>query len=84
VTFPISGFCSDPNGDAVTVASVTQGAIGSVTYSGGNITYTYTTGMNAKTINTIYSDSFTFTASDGHGLTATTTVSVSIEGYTNY
>jgi VCBS repeat-containing protein len=63
---------SDPDGDALLVASVIQGAHGSVTIN-PNRTVTYTPAAN-------YSggDSFTYTASDGNGGTATATVSVTI------
>jgi len=62
---------SDPDTDTLTVASFTQGAHGTVAFSGGVATYTPTTGF-------IGADSFTYTLGDGHGGSATGTVSVTV------
>ncbi|WP_317148235.1 Ig-like domain-containing protein [Mycobacterium sp. 29Ha] len=64
---------SDPDGDALTVTTVTQGANGSAHLVDGSVTYT----PNANFHGT---DSFTYTISDGNGGTATATVSVTVTG----
>ena len=64
---------SDPYGYTPTVSAVTQGSQGSVAYAGDEITYTYgqeVAGQHA------YFDSYTYTVTDGHGSTATATVSI--------
>ncbi|MDX1919723.1 MAG: cadherin-like domain-containing protein, partial [Candidatus Caenarcaniphilales bacterium] len=64
---------SDPDGDTLTITSVTQGANGSVLInSDGTVTYT----PNA---NFYGSDTFTYTISDGHGGTSTASVNVTID-----
>src|SRR5215831_16374499 len=63
---------SDVDGDALTVSAVTQGAHGSVTNNGNNVTYSPAANYNG-------SDSFSYTVSDGHGGTATANVSVTIK-----
>jgi parallel beta-helix repeat protein len=64
---------SDPDGDSLTITSVTQGAGGKVTINtDGTITYTPTT-------NFVGSDSFSYTINDGHGGTATATVKVTVK-----
>lgn len=60
---------SDPDGDALSVVSVTQGGHGSVLNGGSVVSYT----ANANFIGT---DTFTYTISDGHGHTDTATVIV--------
>jgi len=60
------------DGDALTVAAVTQGAHGAVTLNADG-TLTYTPGANFNG-----SDAFTYTVSDGHGGTATATVTVTV------
>ncbi len=63
---------SDPDGDALSVASVTQGANGTVVVNGDNtVTYTPVAGFTGT-------DSFTYTVSDGNGGTDTATVSVTV------
>ncbi|MBV1883891.1 MAG: tandem-95 repeat protein [Pseudomonadales bacterium] len=64
---------SDLDGDTLTVSSVTQGANGSVTNNGSDLTYTPNANFNG-------SDSFTYSVSDGNGGSATATVSVSVGG----
>ena len=64
---------SDPDGDVLDVTAFTQGAHGSVTKeSSGNLLYT-------PASNYFGSDSFSYTISDGKGLTATARVHVTIE-----
>lgn len=62
-------FASDNNGDTVTVVAVTQGANGTVTFSGTSVTYVNTSAAA--------SDTFTYTVSDGF-TTSTATVTVTI------
>lgn len=62
---------SDPDGDALTVTSFTQGANGTVTFVANVATYTPAAGLTGN-------DSFTYTISDGHGGSATATVNVSV------
>ena len=59
---------TDADGDPLTIAAVTQGARGEVAIEAGRIRYTPATGTKA--------DTFTYTASDGHGGSATGTVTV--------
>jgi hypothetical protein len=63
---------SDPNGDALTVSSFTQGSNGSVS-DNGNGTLTYTPSLNFNG-----GDAFTYTISDGSGGTDSATVNVSV------
>lgn len=63
---------SDPNGQALTIISTTNGTKGTTGFVGGVITYTTNTGSSVGT------DSFTYTISDGAGGTDTATVSVTI------
>jgi VCBS repeat-containing protein len=62
---------SDPDGDALTVSSVTQGAHGSVTNSGDDVTYAPEAGFSGT-------DSFTYTVSDGNGGSDTATVTITV------
>ena len=62
---------SDPDADALSVASFTQGAHGSVAVASGTATYTPASGY-------VGSDSFTYALDDGHGGTATGTVAVTV------
>jgi Big-like domain-containing protein len=61
----------DPDRDAISVTSFTQGAHGTVTIVRGVATYTPAAGF-------VGTDSFTYTITDGHGLTATATVNVTV------
>jgi uncharacterized repeat protein (TIGR01451 family) len=71
VTIDVLHNDSDPDGDTLTIASVTQGTHGSVTNNGGDVTYTPATGFTGI-------DSFTYTVSDGNGGTDTATVTVTV------
>ncbi|MBV1882025.1 MAG: tandem-95 repeat protein, partial [Pseudomonadales bacterium] len=64
---------SDLDGDTLSVSSITQGANGSVTNNGSDVTYTPNANFNG-------SDGFTYSVSDGNGGSATATVSVSVGG----
>lgn len=68
---------SDPDGDSLTVTGTSNGpAHGSVTVNGDNtITYTPDFGYTG-------SDSFDYTISDGHGGTATATVTITVNALT--
>ncbi len=68
---PVLSNDSDPNGDALIISAVTQGAHGTVSISAGNIDLTYK--PNAGYHGT---DSFTYTIDDGVAKSATATVSV--------
>ena len=61
---------SDPEGDSLTIVSVTQGNKGSVSLDGGQVTYTAGSKRGG--------DSFSYTISDSNGGTDTATVSISI------
>ncbi|MFY9826644.1 MAG: Ig-like domain-containing protein, partial [Thermoanaerobaculia bacterium] len=63
---------TDPDGDILTVASVTQGTHGTVSINPDK-TVRYTPAANYNG-----SDTFTYTISDGHGGTATAAVSITI------
>jgi hypothetical protein len=63
---------SDIDGDPLTVASVTQGANGTVVINGdGTVSYTSNVGFSGT-------DTFTYTVSDGNGGTATATVTITV------
>jgi VCBS repeat-containing protein len=65
---------TDPDGDTLTVSSVTQGAHGTVSINPDK-TVKYTPAANYNG-----SDSFTYTIADGNGGTATATVTVTVTG----
>jgi DNA/RNA endonuclease G (NUC1) len=71
VNVNVVGNDSDLDGDALSVTAVTQPAHGSAAFSGGSVTYTPAADYNGG-------DSFTYTVSDGHGGSATATVSVTV------
>lgn len=71
VTVPVLANDSDPNGDPLTVAAITQGTHGAVTTDGTAVSYT-------PTLNSYGPDSFAYTVSDGQGGAATATVTVSV------
>ncbi|MEM7456262.1 MAG: S8 family serine peptidase [Planctomycetota bacterium] len=62
---------SDPDGDTLTIQSFSQGSNGSVSESGGVVTYTPVANFNGN-------DSFTYTINDGNGNTDSATVFVTI------
>lgn len=67
---------TDPDGDTLTVISVTQPVSGNATatYTTNSVTYQYKTAVQ----NLDTTDSFTYTISDGQGHTATATVTVTL------
>lgn len=71
VTIDVLDNDSDPDGDTLTVDSVTQGSNGSVVNNGDDVTYTPNSGFSGT-------DSFTYTISDGHGGSDTATVTVTV------
>ncbi|TAK79463.1 MAG: tandem-95 repeat protein [Dehalococcoidia bacterium] len=72
VTVPVPANDSDVDGDTLSVASVTQGAYGTVAInSDGTVTYTPAANFNGT-------DTFTYTVSDGHGGTATAIVTATV------
>ena len=63
---------SDPDGDALSISALTQGAHGQVARNpNGTLTYTPAAGF-------VGTDSFTYTISDGHGGTASAGVTVAV------
>jgi hypothetical protein len=62
---------SDPEGDALTVNSTTQGTNGAVTHDGSSVTYTPDAGF-------VGSDSFDYSIDDGFGGVASATVSITV------
>ncbi len=77
LTFDPRANDSDPEGDRLTVTSVSAASHGTVTIVNGGAQISY-----ART--SAGTDSFTYTVSDGHGHTATATVSVGVStGGTN-
>jgi YD repeat-containing protein len=73
VTFDPRTNDNDPDGGTLTITAKTNGTKGTVTInSGTSLTYTPTTGQTGA-------DSFTYTVSDNDGLTATATVSMTIQ-----
>jgi hypothetical protein len=62
---------SDPNGDTLTIVSVTSPANGCVINNGTSVTYTPNPGFNGI-------DTFTYTIDDGNGNTDTATVTVNV------
>ena len=71
VTVDVLANDEDPEDDRLSVQSITQGANGSVTTDGTDVTYTPDPGFNG-------SDEFGYTASDGKGGTSTAQVTVTI------
>lgn len=72
VTITVLGNDTDPDGDTLTIDSVTQGTNGAVTKTNTVVTYTPANGFHGT-------DSFTYTISDGHGHTASATVTVTVD-----
>lgn len=76
VTIPVLANDSDPDGDTLSVTSVSAPASGSaVINSDGTITYTPSA---EQATGSLLTDSFSYTVSDGAGGTATATVTVQI------
>ena len=71
ITIPVLTNDTDPDGDTLSVQSVTQPANGSVVNNGTSITYTPASNFNGV-------DSFTYTVSDGNGGAATANVTVAV------
>ncbi len=65
---------TDPDGHTLTVTAKTNGALGTVTLSNNVLTWT----ANQTYSDTEFTDSFTYTISDGNGGTATGTVNVAV------
>src|SRR5207248_2290611 len=70
VTADVLANDGDPDSDTLTVTAVGSAAHGTASISGGNVIYTPSGGVTSGT------DAFSYTISDGHGGTATATVSV--------
>ena len=71
-TFDVTANDTDPNGNTVSITSVTQPANGSVSIGNtGLVTYQSNAGFTGQ-------DSFTYNISDGNGGTATGTVTVTV------
>jgi hypothetical protein len=73
VTIDVLANDGDPDGDTLSVSDVTQPANGTVTNNGNDVLYTPDGGFSGT-------DSFEYTASDGRGGTATSTVLVEVIG----
>ena len=76
VTIDVVANDSDPDGDPLTVSSVTQGANGAVAIAGGGVSYTPNGGFAGT-------DSFRYTVTDGQGGSAGATVTVTVSGTVN-
>jgi len=76
VTINVTANDSDPNGDSLTVAIVTQPSNGTATVSNNQIVYTSNVGFTGN-------DSFTYQVSDGKGGAATATVTVTVSENAN-
>ena len=63
---------SDPDGDTLTITTVSAPAHGTAVNAGTSVSYTPTAGY-------LGGDSFTYTISDGHGGSATATVHITVE-----
>jgi hypothetical protein len=71
VTIDVLANDSDPDGDALTIVSVTQPAGGIATIENGRITYAPSRAFSGL-------DTFTYTISDGHGHSSSATVTVDV------
>ena len=69
----VTPYVSDPYGYTPTISAVTQGAQGSVTFSGSTLTYSSTVWITKYHS---LADDFTYTMTDGYGHNVTATVSV--------
>ncbi len=72
LTLNVIADASDPNGYALSLASYSQPAHGTVSENSSNML------IYAPAVSFLGADSFTYTVSDGHGETATATVSISV------
>lgn len=63
---------SDPDNDGLTITTIGQPMLGTATIDGDKILYTPTSAIQSGT------DTFSYTVSDGHGGSATATVTVSL------
>ena len=77
ITFNVLANDTDPDGDALTITSVSTPGKGTAAISGGRVVYT----PSATTCGGA-TDSFTYTVSDGKGGTSTATVAVTINNTT--
>ncbi|MBT8143377.1 MAG: tandem-95 repeat protein, partial [Gammaproteobacteria bacterium] len=73
VTIDVLTNDTDADGDALSVASVTQGTSGTVTNNGSSVTYTPNTGFSGM-------DTFTYVANDGSEDSNAATVTVTVLG----
>ena len=73
ITINVLSNDSDPDGDALTIASVTQGNNGSVSIVNNKLVYAPDSGFSGT-------DSFGYTNSDGNGGTASALVTVNVVG----
>ncbi|MDD5265141.1 MAG: Ig-like domain-containing protein, partial [Candidatus Bipolaricaulis sp.] len=71
ITIAVPENDTDPDGDALTLQSVTQPTHGSLTKSGATVTYTPNGGFHGD-------DAFTYTISDGRGGTASGTITITV------
>ena len=78
-TFNVLANDTDPDGDTLTITSVTTPGKGTAAISSGKIVYT----PNATTCPAGATDSFTYTVSDGKGGSSTATVNVTINAAPN-
>ncbi|WP_457592166.1 Ig-like domain-containing protein [Hydrogenimonas sp.] len=72
VTIDVLTNDSDPDGDTLTILSLTQPAYGSASISGGSIVYTPLSGFTG-------SDSFSYTVGDGNGGSDSAQVTITVE-----
>ncbi|EIJ35583.1 Ig-like domain-containing protein [Thiothrix nivea] len=74
VTIDVLGNDTDPDGDALSIASFGQGSSGTVTQNGNNLVYTPAPGF-------VGTDTFTYTVTDPSGVQATATVTVVVDDF---
>ncbi len=73
VTIDVLANDTDPDGDVLSLASVTQPANGMAAIAGASVTFTPATGFNGTT-------TFAYTVNDGHGGSGTAAVTVTVSG----
>ncbi len=76
ITIDVLDNDSDPDGDALSILSVSDANLGTAKAVGGMIVYT----PNPNTCGKGGSDTFTYTISDGNGNTASASVNIELEG----